>query len=998
MKKIFAFLVLLLPGVIYAEPQLSQQYDFSGGLNLNQLATDISASQSPDMTNCVSDPIGSARPRNGTERVFSQAVSTFPVSSVYKVYADTSTDSALLFTNKNSIYYTTGSFNPAIYKATDSLKPYDDFKWLQMSGRAILLGGYDNDIKEFNPITKSVSNMFPTPSLSTGNIYVRAKHGLVLRNYLILSNVKISTSPNFETNISTIYPSRIYFSDLDSRSSFTTFNFIDFANGDGQEITGSGSIYGAAHFFKPSKIQEVTFTVLKFTGNGDVAVNEIVQDFGLRSPKSLVGARLYYAFAADDGIRIWNGSRTSRLTPSDESRVISDDIKPLINRLIRAGTYSNVTMFYYPRKEWLVLSYEDPGRFPTGKNNSMIIYDFKTSQWFPFSGISAQSFAIQSGGDDKGELLYGDNDGYVVEMDKFTRSNDMRKELPIDVMDSSVAWVNSSQDFVNVKTGTASLQVTITPSVSQSSMTQMGTFNFGEWTDKTKITRDDKLKFKAFVWNKPTLNSIRIDLEVNTVSNAFDSNFTSITIPSSSFSEGNKSWTEFEIPFSSFPIRPDWTDFSIENLPFANTLFFYGIRFVVDGSTVSFDDLRIVQNSQENPINFYRFSKLFDLQTKVDKNFGSMLVTMEKSPHSETNIDVYNNFGSKIRTENIASEVPREIISINYSTGVLAVLDSVDFTVKRSTVISNTYYQFFQGVADKDSIWLGDRGADRILKLNRNNLGFDSAFGSFGSGTTNFNLIHQIAKNQTQLIPIDMMNQKIKQYNIINNKLIREFGGLGTSTNTNRFHQPTAIAANENNVYMADEGNYRWLRFNISTMAFELSVPVDYNTRADTSFAIDAKYLYAAYISGSDTSISNTNIILEKRDLTNFDLINRTLVKPKNATGDSSYEHTGDIALLGKHIFIVFNDNSVDPLNANYYIQKRLKEDFSLVSEKIYPKQRMYSILGDSYAYKPMIQTRLIPLKTDGRYIQLKYYGNSLDNDFTLYNQTFLVDVKTQGY
>ena len=989
----------------YGEPQISQEYNYAGGLNINQLATDIDPRQSPDLCNCVSDPVGSAKPRNGTELVFSQAVSSYPSTSVYKIYAETSTEQALLFLNKNSVYYTTGGINSLVVESTDALSEYDDFKWLQMNNKGLLLGGHKNNIKEFDPINKTLKNLFDgvVASTSNGNTYVRAKHGLVLKNYLLLANVLVSTSSNFDTGISTAYPSRIYFSDLDKRSSFTVFNYIDFATGDGQEITGAGSLYGDAHFFKPNKILEVAFTVLDFTVDGDIVTDEIVNDFGLRASKSLVNSRLYYAFAADDGIRLWNGSKTSRLLPTDESRTISQDIHPLIDKLVRNDTYKKSAMIYYPKKEWLVFSYQDPDKNPKSALNSILVYDFKIGQWFPFCGISAQSFGLQNGGNDGGELIYGDNDGYLVEMDKYTRANDIRREMIVDVMDSSVPWVGSGVNTTNVLTGTASLRISVTDSVTESSMTRVTTFNFGEWQDKTKITRNDKLSFKAFANNLSSMTNLRVDLEVNAISGAFDNNFTSVTLSSAMFTGGEDGWTTFEIQLSSFPIRDDWVNFDSELIPFANTLFFYGIRFVMNGvftSTVSIDDLRIVQGTSENPINFYRFTKLFDLQTKQEKNFGSMLLTLKKSPDSDLSIDVYNNFGSRVRTEKILAEVPKEIVVINYTTGSIAVLDSVDFTVKRSSVLSTSPNQFYQGFADKDYMWLNDRTNNRVLKIDRATFSVSATFGTLGSAATSFNLIHQSGANSDKMIFVDQVNQKIKQYNIRNNTFIRETGGLGTSTNTvsPKFHQPTAIAVNETTVFVADEGNYRWMRFNISTMGFELSDSIDYNTLGETTFALDEKYLYAAYISGVENNLTNSDVILEKREINNFELINRVSVKPEGTNAGAAYGHSGDIALLGKYLFIVFNDNEDNVTGANYYIQKRLKEDLSLVKEMIYPAQRIYSVLGDAYAYKPQTKTQTVDLKTDGRYIQLKYYANSLDNDFALYNQTFLVDPKSQGY
>jgi hypothetical protein len=534
-------------------------------------------------------------------------------------------------------------------------------------------------------------------------------------------------------------------------------------------------------------------------------------------------------------------------------------------------------------------------------------------------------------------------------------------------------------------------------------MTIVKSYNFGEWNSKAKISRSDKLSFKAFVTELSTIASFRIDLQVNPVSSAFDTLFTSVTLSSDSFTGGNNAWTTFSIPISSFPIRADWIDLNSETLPFANTLFYYGIRFVMAApatfstwkSSVSIDDIRII-GLNEKPIEFSRKTKMLSFDNPSDKNIGQMILTYKKDPQSTVDIDVYNNFGSRSRNEVIPSRVNKEIILLNNSTNVITVNNSNDYSVISSTKLSTTDYIFWQGQADNKYIYIADRGNNRNVKIKRDNLGvFVSSFGSYGSGSNNFNNVHQQTMSEDYLYFVDINNQRIKQHRLFDNTFIRQYGSLGFGT-TN-FHQPTGIAVDNSKIYVADEGNYRLMRLNISSMAFEISKDLPYNTVGETSLKVDENYLYSCYLKVNEADQTNSDVILEKRDKNSFELIQRTTIRPDGVSADAIYENMGDIALLGKYIFLVFMDNGDNPNLANYYVQKRLKEDFSLVSE-YKTRNKITSVLADPFSYYPITENKRINIGTEGTYLQLRFYSDSLDNSFTLYNQSYLLKLKNLGY
>jgi len=516
----------------------------------------------------------------------------------------------------------------------------------------------------------------------------------------------------------------------------------------------------------------------------------------------------------------------------------------------------------------------------------------------------------------------------------------------------------------------------------------MGIFPVGEWYDKTKVTRQDKLAFKAFPSGLGNLSSLRVDLQVND-SDQFDNFFTSVTLTSAAFNTSG--WTTFEIPLSSFPVADTWVSLSSEAVPFANTLTYYGIRFAARGigtANISIDDLRVIQ-ATENPNKMYRTTKLFNLGTVSDKTFGSILLTREKSPDAAFSMDIYNDFGKKVRTVEYGADIPKEIFALGYASGTnVTALNASDLSVLRSSEVPDSVWSAYNGAADASNVYFYDRTRERQIHMNRNTFLIGSSYGALGSGTTNFNLVHQQAVDDDYIYMVDMNNQRVKAHSKTNGAFIRMAGSLGT--NATNYHQPTGIAVDDAYLYVADEGNYRLLKLDKSTFGFVLSVEIDYNTIGDSTLAVDERDLFVAYNKVSDEDDVYQDVILEKRDKGSLSLLNRVRVQPEGSVANSTYTLVGDIAMLGKYVYVSFTDDGNFGGSGSHYIQKRLKSDFSLVKE--YKSQkRHYSLIGDGLSWKPAIKTDKKSLDTSGKYIQLRFYDSALDNNWKLFNQTFLL-------
>ena len=200
-------------------------------------------------------------------------------------------------------------------------------------------------------------------------------------------------------------------------------------------------------------------------------------------------------------------------------------------------------------------------------------------------------------------------------------------------------------------------------------------------------------------------------------------------------------------------------------------------------------------------------------------------------------------------------------------------------------------------------------------------------------------------------------------------------------------HNPTGITIDEKHAWIGDDGNYKIKKFTISTFGYVTEANLDTNTIGETTLANDANYLYDAYNKVSDIALYYQDVVLEKRLKTSLALVNRVIIRPQDSVLISTYGLRGDIALLGDFIFISFTDNINQ--TGSYYIQKRLKSDFSLVKEYKSSYQH-FSVIGDGLAYLPSIKSEKIDLNVEqGVYLQLRYYAEDLDNNFKLFNQSF---------
>lgn len=1001
---VFSFFILaFFASISNAALQPVGPIGFGKGLNLKANVTAIDDQQTPDSCNCISNQDGSLSKRFGSQRYIQSTRSTGPVSGLYRAYASTGTTQKkiLMAIIGTDLVYSTDDANPQWILLSSGMAPNQNWSFVTMNNDVYLTGDrLLNPVMKFNVLTSSFfPNIFGADG-SSESVILRAKYLLQKSNYLMFVNVMDLT------NGTTYYPDRVYYSPLNTPSSATYSRFLGMP---GEELTGAITTFDNVNFLKPSSIIELSFTDLNLPSKGgNQVLTEIVNGFGLKAPQVLASIGGSYVIGASDGIRLYDGGRRNRLNVSDESRKISDNIQPIIDKLIKGKTYERMTCKYYKKREWLIFSYEDPDKFPHGRNNSILVCDLRNGEWYPVCGWLAQTFETRDSFGDDGSLLYGDSaDGFVYLADIEKAVDDANKQTSIDTMDTNTGWVGSnfSRNTSNIAEGTASLRMWVNASVTVASMTKMAVFNMGEFYDKSKVSKStgpgfsgDSIQFKLHCTSIGNITSLRVDLEINDVESQFDATFTSVTLSSaailsfSSMTVSGDTWAIVEVPLSSFHILSEWTHLDSELQPFAETQFYYGLRLAITGiniSTVSIDDVRLVQ--ERNPVNFYRFTKLYDFGTSALKTIGQVLVTMDKQRDSSLTMDVYNDFGKQVNTISFDVEMPRELLVFGItSTASIAVMDDLNFAVKQSTDLDISQYYPLNGVSDKNYIFYSDRMNNRMVKARRSDFVSVSTFGSLGDGTTNQNIMHQIDIDENnRIFGVDLGNNRIKSVSQSNLAFIAKNGGLGREATS--YHTPTGITVNETDILVADEGNLRWKKVSVSSFGYILSVGIDYNAIGETSIEQDSEFYYGAYNKIAESDLDLQDIVVEKRGKGDLSLVQRFKVFKDDVVSQSTNSLMGDIAIRGRYLFIPFTDGR------DYFIQKRLKSNGELVRQ--YRASRaIASVLGDPFAHKPSLRMEKKDLTTSGRYVQIKYYDSGPDNDVKLVNQTFVVDVQPITY
>lgn len=1009
-RAVLATLSLFLASTtIHAAPELLTPIGFGKGVDYTRSCTDVADDAACDSSNMVGDRRGAAWVRNGSKRLITQAVSTQPFTALYRTVITTAgiPINVLIGVSGDTIYYSTSnsiSHLSILYRGLNT--PNQKFSFATAMNLIYMTGDALTDpIYKWDVPGSSFSAAFLVPN-STYTAYIYAKYLLYESNYLFAANVREIRDL---TKPSTYYDDRVYYSYLLELSSFTLDRVLNISLGDGEYITGMTTKRsvneGAAviEVYKPSSIHEVSFTKADPIGeDGDIQISRVAQGFGniTDSPPQNLGD--YDAMFSKEGLILWDGGRRNRLSVETEKTVFSENIRPIIQKLIDKNSYRNAILKYYPKNKWIIFAYEDPNKFPKGVPNSCMIYDLITGQWWPLKNWIIGSMEVMEGFNDDGKLIYGDGkDGHIHITDDPSESDDARREISIDPMESMASWfgsdgISTGMPVGTVMEGTASIRLTMTPTVIFASMSRVAVLSLGEYYDKSVSSGADKISFKVFPSSIGNLQVLRVDLQVGNAKNQFDDNYSSIIFSSVALTAGTSAWSTLEVSISSFPLLKKWIDISSPSLPFANNFTRFGIRFVstsVGHLNLYFDDVRFV-SANKTPLNPERLTKRFNFGTLNDKDFIQVILSREKQRNASFQIDMFTGFGKLGNSVTIAKDLPKELFVCGFqgSTGI-AKLSGTDFSFLESTQTnSDTYFGFENGAWDGKYLFTYDVQKNRLTKIESSSMTvIASTFGSFGTGQSNFDYVQEIALEKGDngvMMMTDHMNNRIKVHSKSDLSFIQEFGQLGTGTTS--LWNPTGIDFDDKVVIVGDDGNQRlaWFDRNFN---FIFDVKLDINVIGNITIKIDGSYVYIAYNKGSPNTTYFYDVILEKRNKGDGSLITQTIVRPMGVTVNSTYTLRGSIGIYSKFVLISFSEKPFD--SGTNYIQKRLTEDLSIVSEYS-SGQHNYGVIGDNLSREPVFLSQKINLGVlSDPWLQLRFYSkNENESSFKLNDMTFYAE------
>lgn len=228
----------------------------------------------------------------------------------------------------------------------------------------------------------------------------KAKYVESYNNYLFLANVSVGT---------TVYPTRIYWSNLQDPTTFLTTSFIEVAINDGQQITGMKVLGDNLIIFKTRSIYIVSFT-------GDPDIPFILQgggksnsDVGCVASFTIQEVTNGLMFLSFDGLYYFDGSNSTK---------VSDRINPTILGLNTTRLSQARSMVQHNKHRYL---FSVPSS-SSSTNDTIITWDWYLNAFSIYSGINAASMCTTFASGYVEKIYFGDYAGFYYQMD--TGSND----------------------------------------------------------------------------------------------------------------------------------------------------------------------------------------------------------------------------------------------------------------------------------------------------------------------------------------------------------------------------------------------------------------------------------------------------------------------------------------------------------------------------------------------------------------------------------------------
>lgn len=363
----------------------------SGGLNSTASPTSLQDNESSDLQNVDFNKFGAVKKRAGYTALNTSAFNSGAAwNSLHWLELSSGTD------------FLIGTCGNKIAKMDDL-----DGTWDDITGAVTVTAGNNNHTiwaTHLNTALGTNGVDAPFQWAGSGNAAAMtvpatltvAKYVAVFQGYTILANVTVG---------GTVYTSRVYWSALDSISTWDSADFRDVGFNDGEDITGITVLGNLLVIFKTRSIW-----VAGFTGDADIpfTVEKTRSYVGCTAGESIAEIDNGLVFMSDDGIYFFDGNNSFKM---------SDKINTTLGTFEK-GRFNECVASYNGKLNRYIASYTTSGGSTHNRN---ITWDNFNNAFSLYKGINANCFArVFVNGDER--TYAGDYSGYVYRMD--TGTND----------------------------------------------------------------------------------------------------------------------------------------------------------------------------------------------------------------------------------------------------------------------------------------------------------------------------------------------------------------------------------------------------------------------------------------------------------------------------------------------------------------------------------------------------------------------------------------------
>jgi hypothetical protein len=417
----------------------------SGGLNSTGSPNSLEDNESSDLQNVDFDKFGSIKKRLGYTQLNTTAFNS-----------GAAWNGLIWFEKSNGNNYLIGTCGDKIAEATSLIQtatPFTD----RTGGLTITAGNNNHTSLAIHLDTVLGTNGVDAPWTAAGGAnasamtvptgLTTAKYVAVFSNYTILANVAVS---------GTSHKSRLYWSAIDSISSWGASDFRDVSKNDGQEITGLAVLGEALVIFKTRSIW-LGF----FTGDSDIP-------FIFRKSRSHVGCVAGQSIQEADNGLIFRSADGYYFFDGNYSFEMSHRVKVTLDTFAESRSEECVSAYFIEKNRYIASETLSGG----STHNRNMTFDTFNNAWSVYKGINANCFArVYSSGNER--IYFGDYSGFLYRMEDGDNDNPSGVETAIDAY-----WYSKWFDYGDLLSKKAVPQVNIYYQYNTGSLTFAYSYDF----------------------------------------------------------------------------------------------------------------------------------------------------------------------------------------------------------------------------------------------------------------------------------------------------------------------------------------------------------------------------------------------------------------------------------------------------------------------------------------------------------------------------------------